>query len=267
MKKQIISFFISAFFIFSSFANGGGGGVLVVEGKYQNKNLYVQNGFSASGVGFCAYEVSVNGQVSTDEVNSSAFEVDLANYHIEPGARVEIKIKYKDGCSPRVLNPDALRPRAVFETVSISVNKTGMLNWITREEDGTLPFIIEEFRWNKWIPVGEVAGIGTPDKNQYSFQTSVHSGENKFRVKQTGYGGKSKFSLPVSYVSNMPQLTFTTSKHSNDVLFSGETLFEVYDLYGNVVKRGFGRSLDVSSLRKGMYYLCYDNTTADFKKK
>ena len=55
-------------------------GVLIVEGKYQQKNLYIQNGFSSNGVGFCAYEVKVNGQVTADEVNSSAFEIDFAPF-------------------------------------------------------------------------------------------------------------------------------------------------------------------------------------------
>ena len=36
-------------------------GVLVVEGKFQNKNIYVQNAYGGSGVGFCALEVKVNG--------------------------------------------------------------------------------------------------------------------------------------------------------------------------------------------------------------
>jgi len=42
-------------------------GVLVVEGKFQNKNIYVQNAYGGSGVGFCAVEVKVNGHITTDE--------------------------------------------------------------------------------------------------------------------------------------------------------------------------------------------------------
>jgi hypothetical protein len=33
------------------------------------------------------------------------------------------------------------------------------------------------------------------------------------------------------------------------------------------VKRGFGNQLDIATLAKGDYYLCYDNIMADFKKK
>lgn len=56
----------------SSFA-----GVVILEGQYQQKNIYVSNSIASAGVGFCTYEVRVNGNVTTDELNSSAFEIDL----------------------------------------------------------------------------------------------------------------------------------------------------------------------------------------------
>lgn len=92
---------------------------LVIEGKYQNKNLFVQNAFASSGVGFCVYEVRVNGEVTTDELNSSAFEIDLAQRNLKPGDNVSITIKHKDGCTPKILNPDALKPTPTFETIDI----------------------------------------------------------------------------------------------------------------------------------------------------
>ena len=53
-------------------------GVIVLEGNYQGKNIYVQNPFASSGVGFCVYEVTINDQTTTDEINSSAFEIDFS---------------------------------------------------------------------------------------------------------------------------------------------------------------------------------------------
>jgi hypothetical protein len=44
-------------------------------------------------------------------------------------------------------------------------------------------------------------------------------------------------------------------------------MFEIYDQYGNVVKRGYSKSVDVSNLPKGSYYLNFDNTMAEFTKK
>lgn len=260
--KKLLSFFTFITLAISSYA-----GVLVVEGKYQDKNLYVQNGYAGNGVGFCTYEVTINGKTTTDEVNSSAFEIDFNAYQIQPGTAVVVEIRHKDDCMPKVLNPEALKPRATFEVVDINVDKDGLLSWKTKNETGSLPYVVEQFRWNKWIPVGEVQGTGKMDNNSYTFQTTAHSGENKFRVKQIGFGGTTKTSSNVTFISNVGQPTYTISKDKSDIRFSGQTLYEVFDAYGNVVKRGYGDDLNITTLSKGSYYLCYDNIMADFAKK
>ncbi len=241
--------------------------VVVVEGKYQNKNLFVQNGFAASGVGFCTYEVIVNGRVATDEINASSFEIDLAQFQLKYGDKVTIEIKHRDDCSPRILNPEALKPKATFDATYLSVSNGGLLTWTTANENGSLPFIIEQFKWNKWIQVGEVQGVGTQTENSYSFQAELNSGENRFRIKQVGYGALPKYSRTVTCVSVVPPLTFSTNKSSDDIVFSGQTMFEVYDIYGQIVKKGFGKQISISNLQKGHYFLCYDNSVTEFKKK
>ena len=255
---------ISAFL----FATNEEKGVIVIEGKYQKRNIYVKNGFGSSGVGFCAYEVAVNGEKTTDEVNSSAFEIDLSLFNFKFGEKVIVEIKHKENCLPLIINPEALKPVATFEIVEMSIDGKGELNWKTKSENGSLPFIIQQFRWNKWVKVGEVQGTGNPEISNYSFQTEPHSGENRYRVKQVGYGPP-RYSQAVSYVANVPSVTMTLDNEKNPKLisFSQETLFEVYDLFGTVVKRGFGTSLDVGELKKGKYYISYDNATAEFSKK
>jgi hypothetical protein len=261
MKK--ISFPLAIAAVLTSF--NASAGILILEGKYQSKNLYVQNGFSGSGVGFCAYEIRINGKVSPDEVNSSAFEIDFAASQIKPGSPVVVEIKYKDDCMPKVLNPEDIKPKPTFDVIAMSIDQSGLLTWSTKNETGSLPYIVEQFRWNKWIPVGEVQGTGSANVNNYLFQTTAHSGENKFRVKQKGYGVV-KLSNNVSFFSQLKEPTFDFRGNSS-ILFSDETMYEVYDAYGNIVKRGFGEALDISNLEKGNYYLCYDNVLTDFKKR
>ncbi|MCS6955620.1 MAG: hypothetical protein NZM44_04625, partial [Candidatus Calescibacterium sp.] len=106
------------------------GGVLIVEGKYQNKNIYVQNSYGVSGVGFCVVAVYVNGKLTNDEIHSTAFEIDLSQFKLRYGQEVTIKIVHKDGCPPpRVLNPDALHPIPTFEIIAISMTPDGLLKW------------------------------------------------------------------------------------------------------------------------------------------
>ncbi|MCD6065472.1 MAG: hypothetical protein K0S33_298 [Bacteroidetes bacterium] len=255
------------FFVFASLAGFSEAGILLVEGKYQNKNVFVQNGFNNSGVGFCAYEVKVNGQVTSDEVNSSAFEVDLAPYKFSIGDKVSIEIRHKDGCIPKVLNPEVLKPKPTFDILDLTVSNEGILNWTSKNEMGSLPYVVEQYKWNKWVFVGEVNGQGTPATHSYSFKIIPHSGENKFRLKQTGFGSAPRYSNPVTFNSLMEKPGFQIAKDSKSITFSSETSYEVYDFYGNVVKKGYANNLDISNLNKGKYYLCFDTVVTEIEKR
>jgi hypothetical protein len=262
MKKII---FLSLIFLSAALASKAG--VIIIEGKYQNNNLFVQNGLSESGIGYCTYEVRINGRVCTDEINSSAFEIDFKQFELKPGSEVTVEIKHKDGCRPKILNPEALRAKATFDVMAISISKGGLLEWTSKNESGPLPYIIEQFKWNKWVPVGEVTGKGSAEEHKYSYQITAHSGENKFRVKQIGFGSQAKYSQPVMYLSTLPKVTFTSSEDSDKILFSGESMYEVYDDYGNILKKGYAKQVDVSNLYRGTYFLCFDNNVKEFQKK
>jgi hypothetical protein len=255
------------FFTFSLITMISKSSVLVVEGKFQNKNIYIQNAFGSNGVGFCTTEIKVNGKITTDEINSSAFEIDLASMNIKPGQKVTIEIIHKNDCVPVVLNPEVLKPRPTYEVVSMNINSSGILKWTAKNESGPLPYIIEQFKWNKWVYVGEVQGIGTPENHDYSFQVSTHSGENKFRVKQAGLGVDAKYSSSVVLNSMTDKPTYMLSKNTKAIQYSIETSFEVYDAFGTVVKKGFGNETNIENLPKGKYYLCFDNQVSEFDKK
>lgn len=267
MKKILFSIF--CLFVSSvSFSTG----VIVLEGIYQGKNLYIQNPFGSSGVGFCVQEVRVNGNVTTDEIASSAFEIDLRNFQFKLGDKVEIKIIHKDDCKPKVLNPEVLNPKSTFEVTEMVVDKDLTLKWSTRGEAGKLPYSIEQFRWNKWVKIGEVSGMGTAELNSYSFKVVPHSGKNKYRVKQVDYTGQPKFSKTLEYAGPGVVVSFSPAKVSKEITFYAddkpiETMFEIYDQFGNIVKRGFASVIDATSLSKGVYYLNYDNLMGEFIKK
>jgi len=235
-------------------------GVIVLEGNYQGKNLFVQNPFSEAGVGFCVYEVTVNDQIATDEINSSAFEIDLGNFGLKIGTTIVVKIKHKDGCTPVVLNAEVLKPKSTFDIVKQQVGADGTYSWVSNNETGELPYIVEQKRWNKWVKVGEVLGAGTPGEHTYSFKVTPHSGENTFRVKQVDLTKKARFSQSVTFSDPaVTPVTWSPQKPKDEIIFSGNTLYEVYDQYGNIVKRGYANKLDVSTLKNDMYYLNYDN--------
>jgi hypothetical protein len=258
------------------FVSAQGNNVIILEGTYQGKVLYVQNPFaSSSGVGFCVTEVKVNGNITTDEITSSAFEVDFKPHKLNIGDKVIVQIFHKEGCKPKVLNPEVLKPKSTFEVIGMNADKDGTLTWTTKSETGKLSFVIEQFRWNKWVKVGEVEGMGTPTSNEYSFKIAPHSGKNTLRVRQTDYSGKPRLSKSVEFMSEVSEIDFGPLKTSKDLSFFKkgapdkpvETMYEIYDQYGNIVKKGFGNKVDVSNLPKGAYFINFDNSMGEFTKK
>ena len=241
---------------------------IVLEGNYQGKNLFVQNPYSEAGVGFCIYQVTVNDKVATDEINSSAFEVDLANFNLKMGDKVVIKIMHKDGCTPKVLNPEVLKPKSTFDIVKQSVAPDGTYTWTTVNESGQLPFVVQQKRWNKWVRAGEVMGDGSPGNHTYTFKVTPHSGENTIRVKQTDLTNRSRFSENTTFTdAKVAAVTWTYEKGKGAIIFSAATLYEIYDEFGNIVKRGFAAEVDAKDLKKGLYYVNYDNKMGESFKK
>jgi len=253
----------SLFFIFTIFTLNAQ--ELSLKGIYQGSNLYVMNPFASSGVGFCIQEVKVNDKISTDEIASSAFEIDLSQYHFKTGDPIEIRITHKSGCTPKILNPNVVYAKSTFDISKIEVGNDKILRWTTTKEAGSLDFIIEQFRWNKWVKIGTVKGKGTASVHPYSFKITPHSGQNKFRVKQIDYSKNPRYSKDAVYRAILPAVTY--KKSSNQIIFSTNTMYEIYNYYGNIVMKGNAEKIDLTQLSAGDYFLNYDNKMDTFRKK
>jgi hypothetical protein len=146
-------------------------------------------------------------------------------------------------------------------------NKNGILKWTTSGEKGALPFQVEQYKWKKWVSVGTVDGKGTNGPNNYSIEITTHSGMNKFRVKQVDFSEKPRYSPEVTYRSLEPEVTFSPEKPKNEIKFSAVTSYEIYDYYGRLITKGRGSLIDITKLKKGDYFLNYDNSMGQFSKK
>lgn len=244
---------------------------LSVEGTYQGKNLYVQNPMDDEGFGYCATKVTVNGDIMPGGTSVGAFEIDFSLFNIEIGEPVFIVIEHNDGCRPKVLNPEVLLPRSTFKVKSITISNAGSLKWTTSGEQGKLPFVIEQYRWNKWVAVGEVEGKGSGNDNNYQFDVTPHSGENTIRVVQVDHSGMKRPSQEVKFTSSSPVVTKTPTKVKDEIKFLAngapvETRYEIYDAYGNIVKKGVGSKVACSNLLRGVYYINFDNVNEKFIK-
>ncbi|MEA2041582.1 MAG: hypothetical protein U9N85_03405 [Bacteroidota bacterium] len=241
-----------------------------VTGIYRGENVYILNPLALGGVGFCIYEVRVNGEITTDEINSNAFEVDLSSFNFKHGDQVHIELNHKYGCEPKILNPEVLEPKSTYKLQSISVSKKGYLTWSTKEEKGSLLFIVEQYRWNKWVRIGTIKGKGESGLNRYYKSVNFHSGTNKFRVKQVDFTKTPRISKSAEYRNLAASVTFlpgNAKKAKEKLTFSAKTKYEIYNHYGTLIKRGTAKTVNISGLKDGNYFLNYDNSTASFIKK
>jgi hypothetical protein len=244
---------------------------LSIEGSYQGKNLYVQNPLADDGFGYCVTKVTINGDVLPGAIGSSAFEINFSYFNLTIGDPLFIVIEHNDGCVPTILNPEVLLPKSTFEIESINVDENGKLNWKTTNEDGKLTFFIEQFKWNKWVVVGEVQGKGTSNLNAYEFNASPHFGLNTLRVCQSDHSGTKRASPEVTFTSKKKKITKSPVKVKDYIYFysegvSVETQYEIFDAYGNLVKQGSASKIDCSNLLSGAYYINFDNVNEKFIK-
>jgi hypothetical protein len=156
---------------------------------------------------------------------------------------------------------------STFEIQSFKISKDGMVSWTAINEHGSLPYIVEQYIFDKWVKVGQVNGIGNPSPNSYSVPVIFSSGENKFRVRQKGFDKMSRFSDAVTFYSKKEAVSYKVSHDNQMIEFTGDTYFIIYNPYGAIVKQGYGNSVNISDYAKGYYCLIYDNKLGGFEKK
>jgi len=244
---------------------------LKLDGIYQGKNLMVMNPSTGQG-SFCVTEVKVNGTTSSDQIHSNAFEINLKVFDFKIGEKIQIVLIHKSGCTPKIINPEVLDSKSTFVLTTMKVDiKTNNLNFTTTGESGVLPIIVEQFRWNKWIKVGEVKGKGTATVNSYQIPVSMCSGDNQFRIRQTDFTKTARISKAFKFRSMAISVTYTPLKKiTNEINFSDVTMYEIYDAYGKLLLKGIGNKVDISSLKKSdklKYVLLFDNQEAQFSKE
>jgi hypothetical protein len=265
MRKLVLIFFLIGF-TSPYFA-----AKLSLEGVYQGKNVFIQNPPEASGFGFCISKIYVNGDLMPISLNSSTLIINLKTLKLSVGEPVFLVIHHGDDCTPKIVNPEVLLPKSTFQLNSIGVSNNTDLSWSTTGESGKLNFLIEQYKWDKWVIVGEVMGQGTSTLNTYTFKLFPHSGKNEVRVSQIDNTLKKRSSKSSTFTSSVPIVSKTPTKVKDYITFRAnnsevETYFEVFDAYGNILKSGKASKVDCRKLLNGLYYLNFDNKTEKFIK-
>jgi len=238
-----------------------------LSGLYQGENLLVVNETNPDGVGFCCYEVRVNGQLTADEVNSHAFEVDLRSQGIVLGKGLSVRLIHRAGCAPRILNPEVVKPSPGFELVNFEASSTGNVMWTSSEERGRMPFVLQQLKWGKWVDVVRVDGLGGPGERQYETKIDPVLGENILRLTHLSPDGTLEVKGEARFSAEVPSVDFSYNAKKQKITFSRKTQFEIVDAFGTVVLRGDGQQAILRYLARGEYFVNFGARSETFKKR
>lgn len=242
---------------------------MILKGVYQGKDLYIINPMLDIGEEYCAYEVLINGKEFEDVVNSSAFRITLDYAGLQFGEDYRIVIKHHENCTPKIANPEVLKPLCTYTITDFELGYNNVLKFTTNHESGKLPFYIEEFRWNKWIEIGQIPGEGGPGSRNYSQKVYPFNGENKYRIYQVDHLNRKFYSDDIIFELEKDGISVTSklSKVKKEIILSGITYYVVVNEFGEELVSGIGDIIDVSNLKKGEYFLNFENEYVVFKKK
>ena len=236
-------------------------------GLFQGENLLVVNEPSADGVGFCCYEVRVNGMLTADAVNSHAFEIDLGSLGLPLGKGVSIRLKHRSGCAPRILNPEVILPTPGFQLVAFEAASSGEVSWTTVDEHGRMPFVLQQFKWGKWVDVVRLDGRGGPEEQIYSTTVQPVRGENLLRLTHLAPDGTLAVKGEARFEGDVPELTMEYDQKKQVLTFSGSTQYELVDEFGTVVLRGVGSIATLRYLARGEYFVNFGAGTEVLRKR
>lgn len=242
---------------------------MLLKGIYQGKDLYIINPMSDAGEEYCAYEVTINGTKFDDVINSSAFRIYLDFAGLEFGQEYTVAIQHHENCTPKLVNPEVLKPLCTFSIINTDLGYNDVLKFTTDNESGKLTFFVEEYRWGKWLETAKIPGEGGPGTRDYSVKVRPFSGENKYRVYQIDHLNRKFYSDEIVYNLEREKITISTSlsKVGKEIVFSTVTRYVVVNEFGEELISGNGDVVDVSNLKKGVYFLNYENEYVVFKKK
>jgi len=260
-------FHIILFFFITFSADVFSQDTLILQGRYYGKNLYVLNPSYGSDTSYCVQKVLVNNQISKDELHSNSFEVDFSLLNIMNGETVKVCIIHNHSCHPKIINPEAIELQSTFAFVNNKVDKNGKIIW-TVKGDLYGSFTVEQFRWNKWLTVGEVNVNDTIKKNMYGIEPKFHYGINQFRISYTDEKGNIIYSKLIKYhPPTVKEVFLTTTKVSDQIIFTDETSYEIFNEIGNFIMDGYGSKISITDLPKGKYWVNYDDKTEMVTKK
>ena len=265
MKKiipLILSLAISCQILAQSAEDDDAVNELLITGKYSGHNLVVTNPES-EGV-FCITDIFVNGKKIDYTENSSSFEIPLDGFL--KNETVSVQISHHENCTPLVANASVLIQDREFNVPSFTFNKrTKMLSWDMKDLDSTSNYVLEQFVYGKWMKIKDLGTKAYMMSNTYP--PVYNSGNNFFRLKAELTSGKFLVTPSLKVKIQDRKIEPKALKIKKLLEFTDVTHYELIDTSGFFVKGGTAKTVDLSDIAPGDYFLNYDGKQVVIQKK
>jgi hypothetical protein len=237
-----------------------------INGKYYGENLYIFNP-SVNDTAFCIKSIVVNFDTVTEQLESNAIELDFSTMNLEQKEDITILISFDSVCSYILVNFEALLPPNPFKFSSPKI-RDNTIQFYIYGTPSDYDYEVQQFKWGKWETVNEVNPLDTIRPRYYEAEVMLHSGDNKFRLFTTNLKGEEVYSRESTYrPPYLKQVELESERVKEEIVFSRETEFRLFDENNIMIKSGVQRYVDVKDLERGKYWLKFDNQTIQIKKR
>lgn len=142
---------------------------------------------------------------------------------------------------------------------NLSFDKSGQIKWTTINEKANAKFDVEEWRWAKWVIIGQINGTGN---GNYSCSFLA---DTTCRIYQVRITSGQYHSASINY-PNPIKIDISGSCSKQVIRFHHMTKFEVWDKYENKILSGCDSILIFSDFKKGNYHLNVGDKLTQFFK-
>lgn len=150
------------------------------------------------------------------------------------------------------------------DVIKFNADSLGVLNLVVRDFDDKI--ILMHQQNYRWTIIETWTNFSEPYLTVKNYELPLHSGSNEFRIL-VKHASKDEYIKIFKINSLKKKVNIINKKVVNSIEFTAITDYVLYDQYGNYILKGKGLSIDCSHLKKGKYFVDYDNTTGIIKKK
>lgn len=261
MQRKIGHIFIVLFLLLSFESIGQE--EIVMTGVYKGDPIYIQNPYHPGLENFCINSIEVNNRLLDLNYRLSAINLDFKG--IDLYTPVKILINHKNVCKPVIVNKGAILYHTSFKYTDLILTDS-IMSWTTKGDRPGAVFEIEKLYGDGWSTTGSVSSTGKFQGDRYEYIPELEEGANKFRIKYKINEERYLYSSELELEFYPEPVKLVSATVANIVRFNRISDFRIEDKDGEVVLSGNGKSINVSHLKAGEYFIYFTDLPILFLK-